>query len=46
LAPFGGWTSIRGQYREGGYCPKEFIERVLSEEFEAQFEQALKECDD
>jgi hypothetical protein len=26
--------------------PKEFIERLLSEEFEAQFEQALKECDD
>jgi hypothetical protein len=26
--------------------PKEFIERLLSDEFEAQFEQALKECDD
>lgn len=26
--------------------PKEFIERLLSDEFEAQFEQALRECDD
>jgi hypothetical protein len=26
--------------------PKEFIERLLSDEFEARFEQALKECDD
>ena len=26
--------------------PNEFIERLLSDEFEARFEQALKECDD